>query len=274
MAAELKPADLKSKDLKAPDLKSVNIRSQGRRVLYLYGVTQAQPAKTLRHVGVDLQSPVESVECEGVVCWISRVSAEKFETSLTANMENLDWLTTASVAHQRAIGALAQQISILPARFGTVFRDERSLCAHIRERMGALAKDFKRVKDADEWGIKIFETAPTAAAVPKVSSGKDYLVAKAAMLPRKKSAQIPEEEISEFENALAEVAEESAAAGRISSGQRGLLFQTSLLVKRRNRQRLQSVLKKFSRKWEETRRIECTGPWPPYSFVSQDLKSR
>ena len=203
MAAELKPADLKSKDLKAPDLKapdlkSVNIRSKDRRVLYLYGVAQVQPSKTLRHVGVDLQSPVESVECEGVVCWISRVSAEEFETSLTANMENLDWLTTASVAHQRAIGALAQQIGVLPARFGTVFHDERSLRAHIRERMSELTKDFKRVKDADEWGVKIFETAPTAAAVPKVSSGKGYLMAKAAMLPRKKSAQIPEEEIAEF----------------------------------------------------------------------------
>ena len=81
---------------------------------------------------------------------------------------------------------------------------------------------------------------------------------------------MPAEELSELEDALGDIAEESAPAGRISSGQRGLLFQTSLLVKRANRQQLESVLKKFSRQWSETRRIECTGPWPPYSFVSQD----
>lgn len=95
-------------------------------------------------------------------------------------------------------------------------------------------------------------------------------MAKAALLPKNKSVQIPAEELTELQSALGEVAEETAPAGRISSGQRGLLFQTSLLVKRANRQRLESVLKKFSREWAETRRIECTGPWPPYSFVSQD----
>ena len=243
-----------------------------RRVLYLYGVTQSQPAKPTLQVGVDLQSPVEAIECEGVICWISRVSADDFEISLTKNMENLDWLATASVAHQRAIQAISQHTDILPARFGTVFRDERSLAAHIQKHLKQISRDFKRVKDADEWGIKVFETASTTITVPKVSSGKEYLMAKAALLPKKRSAQIPAEELSELQNALSDISEENAPAGRISSGQRGLLFQTSLLVKRANRQRLESVLKTFSRQWSEMRRIECTGPWPPYSFVSQDSK--
>ena len=241
-----------------------------KRVLYFYGVTEAAPKQAVDHVGVDLQSPVESTECEGFVCWISCVSADEFGTSLTKNMENLDWLATASVAHQRAIAAIAQHSEILPARFGTVFHDKESLTKHIRSRAAELRKDFKRVKDADEWGVKVFETAPVAAATPKVSSGKEYLMAKAALLPRKTKAQIPAQELDEFESALAGVAEETAPAGRISGGQKGLAFQTSLLVKRSNRPRLQSVLKKFSSKWAKSRQIECTGPWPPYSFVSQD----
>jgi len=249
---------------------ATEMKSGERRVLYLYGMTEARPAKPVKQAGVDLKSPIEAVECEKVVCWVSRVSVEEFEQSLATNMENLDWLATASVAHQRAIAALAQNADVLPARFGTVFRDERSLCVHVRGRVKELAKDFKRVKDADEWGVKVFESAPVAAPLPKVKSGKDYLMAKAAMLPRKASAQIPEEELSEFETALEIVSEDTAAPGRISSGQRGLSFQTTLLVKRSNREQLQSVLKKFSKKWAATRSIECTGPWPPYSFVSQD----
>ena len=249
---------------------ATGLNSTGRRVLYLYGVTQSQPEKPIAQVGVDLQSPVEAIESEGVICWVSRVSAEDFETSLTRNMENLDWLATASVAHQRAIQAISQHADILPARFGSIFRDEQSLAAHIQKHLIQISRDFKRVKDADEWGVKIFESAPTTTAVPKVSSGKEYLLAKAALLPKKKSAQIPAEDLAEFQSALDKVAAESAPAGRISSGQRGLLFQTSLLVKRANRQHLESVLKKFSRQWSDTRRIECTGPWPPYSFVSQD----
>lgn len=249
---------------------ATRLNSTDRRVLYLYGVTQSEPEKPIAQVGVDLQSPVEAVECEGVTCWITRVSADEFELSLTTNMENLDWLATASVAHQRAIQAISLHADILPARFGTIFRDEQSLAAHIQKHLKQITRDFKRVNDADEWGVKIFESAPTTTAVPTVSSGKEYLMAKAALLPKKRLAQIPAEELAEFQSALDEIAEEAAPAGRISSGQRGLLFQTSLLVKRANRQQLESVLKKFSRKWAETRRIECTGPWPPYSFVSQD----
>lgn len=252
---------------------ATRLNSPDQRVLYLYGVTQSNPVQFARLVGVDLKSPVEAIECEGLVCWISRVSADEFEDSLTKNMENLDWLATASVAHQRAIGGIAQHSEILPARFGTVFRDENSVRAHIRERSREIGKDFERVRGAEEWGIKIFETAPVAAPIPKARTGREYLEAKAALLPRSKSVRIPEAELVELQEALGGVAEATAQAGRISGAQRGLLFQTSLLVKRTNRPRLESVLKKFSRKWADSRRIECSGPWPPYSFVSQDSKS-
>jgi hypothetical protein len=253
---------------------ATQLKSPDRRVLYLYGVTQSRPAKSLRLIGVDQQSPVEPIECEGVICWVSRVSADEFEESLTKNMENLDWVAPASVAHQRAIGGIAQHVDILPARLGTVFRYENSLRSHIREHVREMEKDFKRIADAEEWGIKIFETAPVAASIPKARTGREYLQAKAALLPGKNPTRIPEPELAEFQDALRSAAKETAPAGRIGSAQRGLLFQTSLLVKRTNRSRLESVLKKFSRKWADCRRIECSGPWPPYSFVSQDSKSR
>ena len=253
---------------------ATGVKPADRRLLYFYGVTQSRPAKAFQQTGVDLQSPVESIDCEGLVCWVSQVSAKEFGTALTKNMENLEWLTTASIAHQRAVQAISQAVDMLPARLGTVFRDEHSLAAHIRGHVKQMSKDFERVKDSEEWGVKIFETAPPVTTIPKVRSGKEYLMAKAALLPRTKAAQIPEDEVAEFQSALAEVAEESAPAGRIGSGQRGLAFQTSLLVKRHNRQRLQTVLRRFTQKWAETRRVECSGPWPPYSFISQDSESR
>ena len=246
------------------------LNSTERTVLYLYGVTEFVPENPVRQVGVDRKSPVEAVECDAVVCWVSRVSGREFETSLAQNMENLDWLAAAGVAHQRAIGRLARVLEILPARFGTIFRDERSLCAHVRGRLRELQEDFQRVRDADEWGVKVFETAPAPAPaqVPNIRSGKAYLMAKAALVPPKRQI-LPPGELAAFKAALGEVAEESAPAGSISRGQRGLTFQTSLLVKRPNQRRLQSVLKQFTKKWAGRQRIECTGPWPPYSFVSQ-----
>lgn len=239
------------------------------RVLYFYGITKTRPADLIDHPGVDLQSKIEPIGCEELTCWVSRVSTIEYGEDLARNMENLDWLATASVAHQRAISAIARQAEILPARFGTVFRNEQSLRKHVRSQAGQVHRDFDRIKDADEWGVKVFAMAPPPAPLPKVRSGKDYLKAKAALLPSRKPSAAMNGEFSEFEDALSRVALESATVGNVSSGQRGLRFQTSLLVKRKDRKQLESVLKKFSQRWAEVRQIECTGPWPPYSFVSR-----
>lgn len=239
------------------------------RVLYFYGITESRPEYSIQQPGVDLQSKIEAIDCEGLNCWISRVSSGEFEKDLAANMENLDWLATASVAHQRAISAIAREAEILPARFGTVFRGEESLRKHIRAHTREIRQDLERIKGADEWGIKVFAAKAAPAPVPQVHSGKDYLKAKAAQLPSKRSRNENNGDFAEFENALGKVALETATAGSVSSGQRGLRFQTSLLVKRKDRKKLESVLKKFSERWAEARQIECTGPWPPYSFVSR-----
>src|SRR5579864_1008088 len=239
------------------------------RVLYFYGITKSRPATSIQQPGIDLQSKIEAIDCEGLTCWISRVSAVEFEKDLAQNMENLDWLATTSVAHQRAISAIAREVEILPARFGTVFRGEESLRRHIRVAKREITRDLKRIKGADEWGIKVFAAKAAPTPVPQVRSGKDYLKAKAAQLPSKRSRTESNGEFAEFENALRKVALESAAVGNVSSGQRGLRFQTSLLVKRKDRKKLESVLKKFSERWAGAGQIECTGPWPPYSFVSR-----
>jgi hypothetical protein len=238
------------------------------RVLYLYGISESLPANISEEIGVAL-AKIESVECGGIVCWVSLVPKKDFEQNLARNMENLDWLAEASVAHQRAVSAIAKQMEILPARFGTVFRSETSLRQHVRGRTRHLKRDFERVRGADEWGVKVFGVPPHSAPVPLVHSGKDYLKAKAALLPKRREAQNANGDLQEFEEALKRVARETAKVGNISSGQRGLAFQTSLLIKRQDRKRLESVLKKFSDSWENRRRIECTGPWPPYSFVSR-----
>jgi hypothetical protein len=239
------------------------------RVLYLYGITQSKPRDVSELIGVDRFAPVEAVDCEGIFCWISRVSALDFEKNLASNMENLDWLAETSVAHQRVIAAISRLTDILPTRFGTVFRTEDSLCKHVAKRVRGLKKDFERIQGADEWGIKVFNLQPAALPIPKVHTGKDYLKAKAALLPSRKPKSVQREHLTEFERALADVATETAPAGNVSRGQRGLSFQTSLLVKRTKRKKLESVLEKFAREWARERRIECTGPWPPYSFVSR-----
>ena len=249
---------------------ATRVKRSNPTVIYLYGVTQ-NIAKDLGHtVGIDGASAVESLPLSGLTCWISRVSRTDFADQLQRNMENLDWLANATIHHQRVVSTIAQVADVLPARFATVFLNELSLAEDLESRKRILRADLKRIKNSDEWGIKVFrvQEKPEWPSTP-VRTGKEYLKAKAVLLQRRPD-QASDSDIARFAGALKRIAVKTADVGKVSGGQRGLQWQTSLLLRRADRRKLETLLKKFSEEWANRRQIEATGPWPPYSFVSRE----
>ncbi len=219
--------------------------------------------------GVDGASAVEAIACEGFECWVSRVDRGEFADRLNQNMENLDWLAAASVHHQRVVAALAANAEILPARFGTIFLSQESLQADVKRRRSSLLESFKRISGSEEWGVKVF-SLPTAARPSVVArSGKEYLQRKADALHSQASRAL-DPEVKTFGEALAKLSRAADFSAKVSSGQRDLEWQASFLVPQKAQGKLQALLKKYALKWKDQRRIECSGPWPPYSFVGRD----
>jgi hypothetical protein len=240
--------------------------------LYLYAISQAskRAAPAIAAKGIDGASGVEGVRCQDYFCWVSRVSKDDFADHLAERMENLEWLASTGLRHQRAVAEIASKVSALPARFGTVFLSEESLELHVKERKPALRAAFERVAGADEWGIKIFALAKprVPAAATKAASGADYLRRKAQLLQPRAGKKL-DEEVREFVSALAELAVAASPGGKASAGQPGLLWHGSFLIRRSDRRKLDAMLKKYAAAWKDVRRIDCSGPWPPYSFVEE-----
>ena len=234
-------------------------------MLYLYGIT-AKAAKTKISGSIDNSSPVERFEDSGLVAWFSRVSDDEFGDRLAANMENLEWLAGASVRHQRVVSQIAESVTVLPARFGTVFRSEESLAQHIREEKDKLTATLQRIEGTEEWGVKLFLFPDPPASPIEVSSGRDYLRAKATMVQVKKRTEL-DPDVVEFARELQAIAADSAPAGKVSSGQNNLEWQASFLVRKKDRPKWDRLLKNYATRWADRREIQCTGPWPPYSFV-------
>jgi len=239
---------------------------QADTVLYLYGITKSPASKPPQVRGVDDVARIEAITCNSLVCWVSRVPASEFAENLAKNAENLDWLSAISVRHQRAVAAISEKVEILPARLGTVFLNETSLVNDIQSRRAALQSDLKRIEGAEEWGIRVFRAAATAPIATAPRSGKEYLKAKSAHF-RARSPQGPDEEVQRLAGELAQFGP-TAAGGKISGGRRDLQYHVTLLLRRKDRAKFQATLRRFSREWKGTRSLECTGPWPPYSFVS------
>ncbi len=241
--------------------------------IYLYGVTAklatGRALTVLSILGVDGKAKVEPMECASLVCWISHVSRKEFADNLARNMENLDWLSEAGVRHQRAVSAIAEVTDILPARFGTVFLNVSSLEDDMRKRKSLLEADLRKIHSCDEWGVKVFSVEPkTQTPTKKPKTGREYLKIKAALV-RRPADGVASEELESFLATLRKISADVTEGGRISGGRRGLQWQSSLLVNRSNRKRLEAALKKYSNRWADSGIIECTGPWPPYSFVSR-----
>ena len=247
------------------------LRSETASVLYLYGVGPADKrTRTVASEGVDGIARVEALPCGDFRCWVSRVSRDQFADRLAENMENLDWLATASVRHQGAVAAIAGVGEILPARFGTVFTGEESLFADVVSRGNEIKAALERVAAADEWGVKIFvESIPAPRPRVQASSGSDYLKRKAAALEKRPKRMPVDDKIQEFISALSSLAVASVEGGNVSGGQANLQWQSSVLVRRAKRKQFENLLKRYASKWSDEKRIECSGPWPPYSFVNE-----
>jgi hypothetical protein len=241
----------------------------GPKGLYLYGVSRAAgKAKVAKggSPGIDGVSAVRTIACGDFECWVSDVDHAEFAREMERNLENLEWLALHSVRHQQVVGEVGARMAIVPARFGTIFSGEAALIKNIAGRKDALRKVFDRVANADEWGVKVFAEKKAPARVTEARSGKDYLRQKAAQIRQRPERN--DAELQEFAGALEKTASAAAPSGKVSGTQPSLMWQATFLVARSRRKQWEKVLGTFVARWDGQRRIEVSGPWPPYSFVS------
>jgi hypothetical protein len=238
--------------------------------VYLYAITAEKSVKprALAAIGIDSSGRITSIPAGSFTAWISAVDAAEFAAQLERNIENLEWLAEATLRHQRAIHAITQtsRATMLPTRFGVVFSGIASLVSDIQEREKELKESVKRVQGCEEWGVKVFRVAqPSARIFNTAASGADYLKKKAAALSGDTGS---DQEVKEFASALSRIARAATQTGKVSSGQQGLQWQATFLVPTGRRKQWDNVLRKYATAWGDERSIECTGPWPPYSFVN------
>jgi len=236
-----------------------------RPPLYFYGISKpSSAAEKIAVAGVDGAHRVQPFVCAGLVCWVSSVDGS-FVERISSSMEDLEWLADSGVRHQHAVAAISAKTTMVPARFGTVFLSQDSLASHVQKTKDVIVRSLRDFESADEWGVKVYIVPQPVAAAAGVS-GKDYLQRKAANL-QSRSHAAPDEETREFAQALSKIAKDTATASSMASGQRNLQWQSSFLLPRSRRKQWDALLKRYARRWAGKRQIECSGPWPPYSFV-------
>lgn len=173
--------------------------------------------------------------------------------------------------HETVVEALMTDHSVLPVRFGTIFPDEAAMQAVLVTRYAEFTTGLEHVRGYVELGLRVLWDDDSALALtpdrqqPSHSSGRGYMLAR---LEEECKLQVRREQA----NALAEdihtpLARLAAETTRQTLMTPRLLLTAAYLVKREQVAAFRQEVEMLNSTYPEVRLL-CTGPWPPFSFVT------
>lgn len=164
--------------------------------------------------------------------------------------------------HERVVEAIMARGPVLPLRFGTQLEREEELEAVLAARHDELLRSLERVRGKVEVGLRVIPPKPTVDRRGGGATGRAYLLARVRAHRRDREA------IRELHPPLVSLSEATCIRqpqdGRAS-------FVAAYLVD-------SARVDEFRRKADELAkrhvgiRVIVTGPWPPYSFATEEQR--
>jgi hypothetical protein len=154
--------------------------------------------------------------------------------------------------YERVVEELMAERTVLPMRFGTVLPDAGALREAVAARHDAFAERLAFVRGRVELGVRAIGTTTAPAPSPD-ASGREYLLARLGS-----------------DHAAAELHEPLAARAVASSRHPdggGEILRAAYLVDRDDVASFVGAVERLRGEHPDVAML-CTGPWPPYSFVS------
>ena len=219
-------------------------------------------------------SVVHALRYGDVAVLASAVPGEEFSAAaLEHRLEDLEALAELAQAHDRVLQTALATTDVAPLRMCTLYASRGALEDMLRAKAPHFEQLLAWLRDKREWGVKGF-LAPAAAPEPVAApaSGAEYLARRRAERERAEGGSAAAESAAAaVHHALAVRAAAATLAPpqdrRLTGRPTEMILNGSYLVPR-------PETETFARLVDEQRRrheglvLELTGPWPPYTFVS------
>jgi hypothetical protein len=195
-----------------------------------------------------------------------------------ANLQSLAWVAPRATRHEEVVETLLDGgRPVYPARFGTLFSGVDPLRATAADHDDALREHFDRVATATEWAVKVLVDRDEAAAHIAETAESDTDAPGTAYLLRRKRERDAREEVDrwldgECESVLADLAPRADAHRELDArdrpdDDREVAVHWAFLVDDAEIEAFLDVVDTHhDRLVPNGAALDCTGPWPPYSF--------
>ena len=250
---------------------------------YLYGITRCGMAAGS---AVDV-GPIELLELAGVAAVVRRVPLTDFgDAVLQKRLANESELESMVRGHNGVIEAIHARQAILPARFGMVYAHVADIVAVLQSASDLLLRELDRLAECDEWAVHLYADRSIVRGDVALGSPAIRRLGEQAAVARPGRAYFLERQLRhELESAtaqqLTDIAQSAferlsgSSIAALSNGSGAVadttdeveILRAAFLVAREAAASFATEVTAAA-DLSAGLRIECTGPWPPYSFVT------
>lgn len=259
--------------------------------VYLYGIGLV-PTELDRDVLQEVvdQAGIQVRFAGELAAFIREAPASEFsEETLNARMQDQEWLMRQVQHHHHVVAAIANQLPLLPATFGTLYATEESLLASLRGDAELLRGRLERIAGCDEWALHMYqiesgirelvleedaELRRMSEDLKDAQPGRAYLMGQ--QLERRLTRAVEERQLATAESVLNDIRRfardiqlEEPRSETGPTQEDTEVVRAALLVPRETSEELLDTLNRVAEAVPGVR-VEVSGPWPVYSFARNE----
>jgi hypothetical protein len=233
---------------------------------------------------------VFALDFDNIRVLVKNVAANDFsEENLKRNFADLDWVEKHTREHVVIISKVMKSHTVVPFKFGTIFKTTQSLRNFIDEYRSQLIENLNELEGKEEWGVKLFcdyQSLPeyirqTCNEVIEMDREiNESKPGKAFLLKRKAEELIKNEchkELQEYGQLFFRQIESLSSKTRLNpllpkevTGRSDeMILNIACLIQKNN---IGLMLKKTELLRQEFLKVglipDLSGPWPPFSFIT------
>jgi hypothetical protein len=199
---------------------------------------------------------------------LDRFSSDQLQKEL----QDVEAISRHALAHATVVEFFFRKTPVIPLKLFTLFSSDDVARAKFRGRLSQLRRMLSALRGKEEWGVRIVAGEIEEASARRLASGRDYLQVKKRLLDE--AAVPPPAVIRAVNGALRSLGTIAAKTRKVSFPPPGkgrpYVSGASFLVDGKRRRTWKAHIDKTTaRLADEGHRLEMSGPWPPYHFVSR-----
>lgn len=234
---------------------------RGDRAPSLRGAPDTVPgAGPLRFIKVD----------RGVWAAAADAPVDRFNSAqLEAEFQDVEAISRHAIAHAAVVEFLFKTSPVVPLKMLTLFSSDEKAVVTMRRQLRRVRSLFAELAGREEWAVRVV-VEPLPEGPTQLASGRAYLAAK-KRLSRGGASGAAAKKASRVLAALSRHATRvrKDAFPPPAPGSPFIAGASLLVPVKRRKQWTQATSRAASTLAGEGNRLEVSGPWPPYHFVSR-----